>query len=58
MNPQELKEALEKCINKKEDYRDIEEIHEDMDGLLVKTLRSLGYEEAMNVFDEQKKWYA
>jgi Holliday junction resolvasome RuvABC DNA-binding subunit len=58
MNNEQLKQALIDCINKKEHNRDTEEIHEEMDELLVRTLRSLGYDEAMDVFDKQQKWYS
>lgn len=37
---------------------DQEVAHVEMDGLMVKLLRTLGYAEAMDVFDMQDKWYA
>lgn len=58
MTPEQLKEALEKCINKIAPNRDSEEIHEEMDNLLVRTLRTLGYNEAMDIFDAETKWYS
>lgn len=37
---------------------DLETIHSEMDDLMAKLLRKLGYGEAMDVFEEQDKWYA
>lgn len=37
---------------------DIEIRHVEMDGLMMRQLASLGYDEAINVFIETKMWYA
>lgn len=37
---------------------DIEVAHGNMDDLMVKLLRTLGYGDAMDVFEMQDKWYA
>ena len=37
---------------------DPESTHKQMDDLMVETLEILGYENAMEVFKESKKWYA
>lgn len=37
---------------------DLENSHSAMDDLMVELLRHLGYGEAMDVFEQQEKWYA
>lgn len=37
---------------------DIEIRHVEMDGLMMRQLASLSYDEAINVFIETKMWYA
>jgi hypothetical protein len=37
---------------------DIEIRHVEMDGLMMRQLASLGYDEAINVFIETEMWYA
>ena len=40
-------------------YQDDEEIcHALMDDLMCETLRSLGYEKGIDIFEETPKWYA
>lgn len=53
MTPEELKEALRDI-----DVTDVEAAHSQSDLLLVKTLRSLGYYEAMDVYELMEKWYS
>lgn len=41
-----------------EEYYDDREVrHEKMDKLMVRLLRALGYEKAMDVFEGTSKWY-
>ena len=47
---QEMRE-IDKCIW-------TEEKHIQADAALCETLRSLGYGEAVDIFDEMKKWYS
>lgn len=37
---------------------DLEGSHSAMDDLMAELLRRLGYDEAMDIFEEQEKWYA
>ena len=41
------------------EFGDDEEVcHEKMDELMCKTLRNLGYEEGVEIFEETPKWYS
>jgi len=56
MKPNEMEMAM-KAI--RDEYGGDEEVaHSRMDDLMVAALRSLGYDKAMDIFDEQDKWYA
>ena len=56
MKEQELLDKL-KEINKKHN-RDPETTHYAADKLLVKALRDIGYERAMDYYELMEKWYA
>jgi hypothetical protein len=49
---------LAKALREIEARGDPEMAHDEADALLVKTLRTLGYGEAMDVFEKMEKWYA
>ena len=51
--PREFKIMMESCRS-----HDFEIAHSNMDDLMVKLLRTLGYGESMDVFEMQDKWYA
>lgn len=51
--PEEFEELM-----KNELSNDLEISHSTMDDLMVELLRKLGYSKAMDVFEEQDKWYA
>ena len=56
MTPKAFAEAMEK-IQKKHPH-DERTIHEEMDALMCKILRRLGYSTGMDIFEGQTKWYA
>jgi len=37
---------------------DKEDMHRDMDNLMCKVLKSLGYEEGVTIFEKALKWYS
>jgi hypothetical protein len=52
----EFKKAIEEIAEK---YCGNEEVcHAVMDDLLCDTLRSLGYQDGIDIFDSTEKWYA
>jgi hypothetical protein len=53
MTPEEFKERMEKCRSE-----DIEAGHGYADDLMCELLRSLGYGEGIEVFENMEKWYA
>lgn len=55
MNPEEFKEAMKKA---RDSYCDKEYSHVDMDELMCKLLRELGYGEGVDIFEKAEKWYA
>ena len=38
--------------------KDLEEVHVEMDELMQQLLRTLGYGEGVDIFDEREKWWA
>jgi hypothetical protein len=48
----ELKRIIKECKG------DLEDLHVEMDEYLCKLLVDLGYEDMVEVFEEQEKWYA
>ena len=54
--PEEFKDAIKKAIEDKPD--DEELIHYGMDMVMCALLNSLGYNEGVDMFLEQKRWYA
>lgn len=53
MTPQEMANAMRDI-----DSGDQEGDHCDADDLMVRVLRSLGYGEAMDIYEKMDKWYA
>lgn len=53
-----MKEIKDAYIDEDEDWNDVEDVHFDMDVLMMEVLRSLGYGEGVDIFDETDKWYA
>ena len=64
MTPEEFKDEMirlrdEKCgYTHYSDYIDKETRHFNMDMLMVKTLRDLGYGEGVDIFVKTDKWYS
>ena len=60
MSPEEFTSAMKAIADRppnKRGFVDTEVVHIDMDDLLVKVLRELGYGEGCDVFDGTEKWY-
>lgn len=56
MTPKKFKQEMER-ISKL--YKgDQEAVHSHMDRLMCSTLRELGYDEGIDIFDAEPKWYA
>jgi DNA-binding ferritin-like protein (Dps family) len=55
MTPKEFAEKMKKIF--KGDYS-VGNAHEDADDLMCNLLKSLGYEEGIENFENAKKWYA
>lgn len=56
ITPEEFEEKMKKI---KELYADdIQAMHRKADALLYFTLKQLGYEEGIKIFDKMEKWYA
>lgn len=51
---EEIKDAY---IDKDEDWNDVEDVHFDMDVLMMEVLESLGYVEGVAIFENTEKWY-
>lgn len=55
MDKQEFANVMKKLANKSDD--DPEMIHIEMDNLMLKTLKELGYEEGVRIFESATKYY-
>jgi len=55
MKPKEFKKRMQAILDGEYDP---EEQHADADKLLCETLKELGYEEGINVYNQIDKWYA
>ena len=62
MTPEEfakkMKEIKDAYIDNDEDWNDVEDVHVDMDVLMMEVLESLGYVEGVTIFENTDKWYA
>lgn len=61
MTPEEFRDAMYEIIKKNISYKygyDAEYGHVDMDNLMCKLLRDLGYGEGVSIFETTDKWYA
>ena len=56
MDPDEFARRMKK-ISEREDC-DEEIMHHNADTLMMEVLRSLGYQEGVEIFDWMPKWYA
>ncbi len=56
ITPEQAASEMERIRNDKNG--DTELLHAEMDDLMVKLLRQLGYEAAAEIFDNTYKWYA
>ena len=54
MNPKEFADKMRQIADKK----DTERGHVEMDDLMCELLKSLGYREGVEIFDDAPKWYA
>ncbi len=52
--PSEIAKSMQE-ISKK---RDPERVHGEADDLMVLVLRALGYDEAMDIYENMTKWYS
>lgn len=55
-----MKDISDKLVNPPKDrpYYDEEDAHMEMDGLMCDLLRSLGYGDGVDIFENTGKWYA
>ena len=55
-----MKDISDKLVNPPEDcpYYDEEDAHMEMDDLMCDLLRSLGYGDGVDIFENTDKWYA
>ena len=59
MSPEEFAQAMQKIKSEVYDADDdIEECHIRMDALMQHVLKSLGYDDGVNIFEGTSKWYA
>lgn len=58
ITPEEFARRMREIDEMQERFRDAENRHIEADELLTQTLRSLGYAEGCDVFDNMGKWYA
>ena len=54
LSPKEFAARMEKLAMN----TDLEGMHSDMDDLMCETLKALGYEEGIEIFENTDKWYA
>ena len=55
ITPAEFEQRMKEL---REDIEDIEERHIKADELLCETLKSLGYDAGVKLFERTRKWYA
>ena len=64
LTPEEFAKAMEdisdKLVNPPKDrpYYDEEDVHIEMDDLMCDLLRSFGYGDGVDIFENTDKWYA
>lgn len=56
MSPEEFRTAMEGLVTLH--GGDAEAFHDRADFLLCEVLRSLGYADGVDLFDDQERWYA
>ena len=59
--PEDFAKAMKDIENKYEGEEksiSVEEMHREMDELLCKTLRNLGFGEGIDIYEQNPKWYA
>ena len=56
--PAEFRFRMQECYILAERDGDEERAHENADLIIIELLRSLGYEEGCDVFEEMPKWYS
>ena len=60
MTPEEFARRMREVVNGETEYDkgDNEIIHEVLDDIMCECLRSIGYGEGVDIFDNYEKWYA
>lgn len=63
ITPEEFAECMQRLQDRLNDpkeslHYDKELTHMSMDDLMCETLRELGYEKGIDIFEETEKWYA
>lgn len=56
ITPEDFKVEMKKIARKL--HHDKEVMHVEMDDLMCKVLKELGYNEGVKIFSKQEKWYA
>ena len=56
ITPEEFANRMQKIVDNYS--RDIEELHGEMDELMMRTLVSLGYGTGVAIFEDAPKWYS
>lgn len=59
MTPEEFKQAMSDAYHKYYEIEyDEELVHDVIDGVMCELLRSLGYGEGIDIFENTPKWYS
>lgn len=58
MTPEEFASRMQEIADKDTPYRDVEDVHSEMDVLMCNMLYSLGYSEGVIIFWDTPKSYA
>ena len=58
MNPKEFADKMKELSERNTGSSDICFNHMDMDDLMCEVLKSLGYNEGVEIFENTHKWYA
>ena len=56
MTPEEFKNTMDELTTS--NHLDKEDRHREMDRLMCEVLRSLGYDDGIDIFESTDKWYA
>lgn len=54
LSPKEFAEKMNEAAKQE----DIEYAHIEMDNLMAELLRSIGYQDGIDIFEDAEKWYA